>query len=91
MPGKLYPQGVLIPIDVPYLLDALCGNPDALHLEVFDETLPWNNGVFDGAGNRVSGSSPGFLSAGRLMQFLCGYLPYRDVFSQEVCYCADEY
>ncbi|HWQ06858.1 MAG TPA: GNAT family N-acetyltransferase [Feifaniaceae bacterium] len=89
--GKLYPQGVVIPIDVPYLLDALCGNPDALHLEVFDETLPWNNGVFDGAGNRVSGSSPGFLSAGRLMQFLCGYLPFRDVFSQQVCYCADEY
>jgi len=91
LPGKLYPQGVLIPIDVPYLINALCGMPDALKLEVFDETLLWNNGVFDGAGNRVSGSSPDFLSAGRLMQFLCGYLPYKDIFSQEVCYCADEY
>ena len=91
VPGNLYPQGVVIPVDVPYLINALCGRPDALKLEVFDETLPWNNGVFDGAGKRVSASSPDFLSAGRLMQFLCGYLPYRDVFSQEICYCADEY
>jgi predicted N-acetyltransferase YhbS len=91
LPGNLYPQGVIIPIDIPYLLEHLCGKADALLLEVFDETLPWNNGVFDGTGNRISGSSPDYLSAGRLMQFLCGYLPYRDVFSQEVCYCADEY
>jgi hypothetical protein len=91
LPGRLYPQGVVIPIDVPYLLERLCGKPEALRLEVFDSTLPWNNGVFDGAGSRVSDGAVDFLSAGRLMQFLCGYLPYRDIFSQEVCYCADEY
>ncbi len=91
IPGNLYPQGVVIPINVPYLINALCGRSEALLLEVFDETLPWNNGVFDGAGNRVSGAAVDFLSAGRLMQFLCGYLPYRDVFPLEICYCADEY
>lgn len=91
LPGKLYPQDVVIPIDVAYLLKHLCGKPGALRLEVFDATLPWNNGVFDGMGNRVSGGAVDFLSAGRLMQFLCGYLPYKDIFSQQICYCADEY
>lgn len=91
LPGKLYPQGVVIPVDVPFLLGALCGDPQALCVRVTDGMLPWNNGVFDGAGNTVEAEPVETLSAGRLMQFLCGYLPYKDVFSQLPCFCADEY
>jgi hypothetical protein len=58
---------------------------------VTDGMLPWNNGVFDGAGSTVEAEPVETLSAGRLMQFLCGYLPYKDVFSQLPCFCADEY
>jgi len=89
--GRLYPQGVLIPVDVPYLLQTLCGRADALCLRVLDNVMPWNEGTFDGAGNRLPNEPLQTLSAGRLMQFLCGYLPFMDVFSQETCFCADEY
>ena len=89
--GNLQPWGVMIPVDVSALLRALCGNISALRLEVLDGMMPWNNGVFDGAGNRTNEPATGTLSAGRLMQFLCGYLPYQDVLSQETCYSADEY
>ena len=81
----------MIPVDVPALLRALCGSASAFRLEVLDGMMPWNNGVFDGAGNRTSEPATDTLSSGRLMQFLSGYLPFRDVFSQETCYCADEY
>ena len=91
IPGNLQPWGVMIPVDVPALLRALCGSASALRLEVLDGMMPWNNGVFDGAGNRTSEPATDTLSSGRLMQFLCGYLPFQDVFSQETCYCADEY
>lgn len=89
--GNLQPWGVMIPVDVPRLLRALCASPDALRLQVIDGMMPWNNGVFDGAGNRTSEPATGTVSVGRLMQFLSGYLPYQGLFSQEVCYCADEY
>ena len=89
--GNLQPWGVMIPVDVPRLLRALCGKPDAFRTEVLDGMMLWNNGVFDGAGKRATEPATDTLSAGRLMQFLCGYLPFRDSFSQEVCYCADEY
>lgn len=89
--GRLYPQGVLIPVNVPRLLNTLCGRPEALCLRVLDGTMPWNEGVFDGAGNRLQTKPEQTLSAGRLMQFLCGYLPFMDIFSQETCFCADEY
>ncbi len=89
--GKLLPWGVMIPVDVPGLLRALCGSADAFRMRVLDFIMPWNDGVFDGAGNRVNDPPTDTLSAGRLMQFLCGYLPFQDSFSQEVCYCADEY
>ncbi len=91
LPGELRPWGVVIPIDVSFLLRALCGDAGALRLEVFDNTLAWNNGVFDGAGNRLNARPEHTLSAGRLMQFLCGYLPFQNVFPQQNCYCADEY
>ncbi len=89
--GTLLPWGVMIPVDVPYLLRALCGRKDAFRLEVIDTMMPWNNGVFDGAGNSAAQSATDTLSAGRLMQFLCGYLPFQNMFLQESCYCADEY
>jgi hypothetical protein len=89
--GNLQPWGVVIPVDVPRLLRALCGKPDAFRLEVLDGMMPWNNGVFDGADNRTDAPATDTLSAGRLMQFLCGYLPFQDAFPQEICYCADEY
>ena len=89
--GDLQPWGMMIPVDVPYLLRALCGKKDVFRLQVIDPMLPWNNGVFDGAGNPAVEPVCDTLSAGRLMQFLCGYLPFRDVLSQESCYCADEY
>jgi hypothetical protein len=89
--GKLLPWGVMIPVDVPHLLRALCGKKDAFAVEVLDGMMPWNNGVFDGAGARTEATATDTLSAGRLMQFLCGYLPFQDVFSEEICYCADEY
>lgn len=91
LPGKLYPQGVVIPVDVPFLLKSLCGDAQSLCVRVIDNMLPWNNGVFDGAGNLLDAEPKETLSAGRLMQFLCGYLPYKDVFSQLPCFCADEY
>ncbi len=91
LPGKLYPQGVVIPIDVSFLLKNLCGDKQSLCVRVTDNMLPWNNGVFDGAGNLLDVEPKETLSAGRLMQFLCGYLPYKDVFSQLTCFCADEY
>jgi len=91
LPGKLYPQGVVIPLDISFLLKALCGDPQALCVRVADGMLPWNDDVFDGAGNAVDMEPRETLSAGRLMQFLCGYLPYKDVFSQLPCFCADEY
>jgi len=89
--GKLLPWGVLIPVDVPYLLRTLCERKDEFRMEVIDGMMPWNNGVFDDAGNSTAQSATDTLSAGRLMQFLCGYLPFQDAFSQESCYCADEY
>jgi predicted N-acetyltransferase YhbS len=89
--GTLRTWGVVIPVDVSFLLRAFCGDASALRLRVLDEFLPWNNGVFDGAGNRTSESPSDTLSVGRLMQFLCGYLPFRTVFSSQICYCADEY
>lgn len=89
--GALHPWGVVIPVDVPYLLRALCGDPAALRLAVLDDTMPWNRGVFDGAGARTDEPPTDTLSAGRLMQFLCGYLPFQNTFSLETCYCADEY
>ena len=89
--GNLQPWGVMIPVDVPALLRALCGSASAFRLEVLDVMMPWNNGVFDGVGNRTNEPTTDTLSSGRLMQFLCGYLPFRNVFSQETCYCADEY
>ena len=88
---NLQPWGVMIPVDVSALLKALCGAASAFRLNVLDGMMPWNNGVFDGAGNRTNEPATDTLSVGRLMQFLCGYLPFRDVFSQETCYCADEY
>jgi hypothetical protein len=89
--GTLRTWGVVIPVDVSSLLRAFCGDAAALRLRVFDEFLPWNCGMFDGAGNQTSEPAWNHLSAGRLMQFFCGYLPYRNVFSAETCYCADEY
>jgi len=89
--GNHQPWGVMIPVDVPHLLRAFCGKSDAFRLQVIDGMMPWNNGTFDGAGKVTSESATDTLSAGRLMQFLCGYLPFRDVFSDAVCYCADEY
>ncbi len=91
LPGELLPWGVMIPVDVPYLLRALCGDAAAFQLGVLDGMMPWNNGVFDGAGARTDLPATDTLSAGRLMQFLCGYLPFRDVFPSQICYCADEY
>lgn len=89
--GTLRPWGVVIPVDVSSLLRAFCDNAAKLRLRVFDEFLPWNCGAFDGEGNQTSEPAAGFLSVGRLMQFLCGYLPYRDMFPVQTCYCADEY
>ena len=89
--GTRRPWGVVIPVDVSRLLRVFYGNAAALRLRVFDEFLPWNCGVFDGAGNQTSEPAWNHLSAGRLMQFLCGYLPFRTVFSSQICYCADEY
>ena len=91
MAGNLQPWGVMIPVDVPRLLRAFCGNADAFRLQVIDGMMPWNNGTFDGAGKATSEPATDTLSAGRLMQFLCGYLPFRDVLPDTVCYCADEY
>ena len=88
---NLQPWGVMIPVDVSALLKALCGAASAFRLNVLDGMMPWNNGVFDGAGNRTNEPATDTLSVGRLMQFLCGYLPFRDMLSQEICYCADEY
>ena len=89
--GKLYAQGVVIPVNIAALLCALCGEANALCMEVYDPILPWNNGVFNGAGNRLDVPPIDVLSTGRLMQFLCGYLPFQSAFSQQTCFCADEY
>ena len=89
--GRLQPWGVVIPVDVSFLLKAFCGDAFALRVSVLDRTMPWNHGVFDGAGNRTDAPPTDVLSVGRLMQFLCGYLPFQQTFSQQVCYCADEY
>ena len=91
LPGTLSPWGVMIPIDVPYLLRTLSGDAGAFRLRVIDSTMPWNNDVFDGAGKRIDSPPTDALSVGRLMQFLCGYLPFQQVFAQKNCYCADEY
>ena len=89
--GALAPWGVMIPVDGAFLLKTLAGDAGAFRLRVLDSTMPWNNGVFDGAGKRIDAPPTDTLSVGRLMQFLCGYLPFQQVFSQETCYCADEY
>ncbi len=88
--GSILPWGVVIPVDVSFLLRALCGKAD-IRLSVLDDTMPWNRGVFDAAGNRTDEPPTDTLSVGRLMQFLCGYLPFRQLLSAQVCYCADEY
>lgn len=89
--GNLQPWGVMIPVDVSFLIRALCGKADAFRLEVIDGMMPWNNGVFDGTGKRTDEIASDTLSVGRFMQFLCGYLPFQNAFPQEICYCADEY
>ena len=89
--GTLRPWGVMIPVDAAYLLRALCGDASAFRLELIDGIMPWNNGVFDGTGNRSGLMPTDTLSVGRLMQFLCGYLPFQKKFPLAICYCADEY
>lgn len=89
--GNLQPWGVMIPVDVPRLLRAFCGNSDAFRLQVVDRMMPWNDGVFDGIGKATNAPATDALSAGRLMQFLCGYLPFQNVLPDAICYCADEY
>ncbi len=89
--GDLQPWGVMIPVDVPYLFRALFPQTESFRLQVFDSMMPWNNGVFDAAGNPTNEPLTFSLSAGRLMQFLCGYLPFQSILPQETCYCADEY
>lgn len=89
--GVLRPWGVLIPVDVSFLIRSIGFGADAFSLEVFDETLPWNNGVFNGTGATSDTAPTDSLSVGRLMQFLCGYLPFRNLLPQANCYCADEY
>ncbi len=91
LPGEIQPWGVMIPVDAAYLLRALCGEASAFRLALIDGMMPWNSGVFDGAGNQTGLPPTDTLSAGRLMQFLCGYLPFSAIFSPEICYCADEY
>lgn len=91
LPGILRPWGVMIPVDAARLLHVLCGEVSAFRLELIDGMMPWNNGVFDGAGNRTGKPPTDTLSAGRLMQFLCGYLPFQNSFPPAICYCADEY
>ncbi len=91
LPGVLRAQGTMIAVDVPYLLGRLCPAGASLALEVLDPVLGWNNGVFDASGRRVSAPPTDTLSAGRLMQFLCGYLPFQDLFEAQICFCADEY
>lgn len=91
LPGRRYPQGVLVPVDVSFLLMTFCGRQEAFALRVLDPFLSWNDGVFDGAGVRTDAVPTDTLSAGRLSQFLCGYLPFKDIFDARTCFCADEY
>jgi predicted N-acetyltransferase YhbS len=91
LPGKPYPQGIVVPVDVSYLLKTFCGRPEAFRLRVVDSFLSWNDGLFDGAGSQTDAPPTDTLSIGRLSQFLCGYLPFRDLFGECICFCADEY
>jgi len=91
LPGVRRAQGTMIPVDVSALLGRLCRSDAPLALNVLDPVLPWNDGVFDLSGKRTEKPPTDTLSVGRLMQFLCGYLPFRDVFDEQVCYCVDEY
>ena len=87
--GEIRPQNVIAAADIGALLSALCGNPD-IAFAVSDPAVPQNNGVFDGSG-AASSSAPSLrLSAGELVQRLCGYQGDA-VFEKRVCFCVDEY
>lgn len=66
------PMGVMGVGNVAALLSAVGRNP-AYRVSVTDNTVPANNGIFDFAGNRCTGTPHFQLDAGRLGQFLCGY------------------
>jgi len=91
LPGIRRAQGTLAAVDIAVLLAALCQTDRPIALSILDPVLPWNNGVFDLAGRRIDALPSDTLSIGRLMQFLSGYLPFRDIWDVQVCFCADEY
>ncbi len=70
--GETRPCGAMAALNVPRLLEELCGRPD-IALEVADPVIPQNNGIFAMDGSPAS--TPQLrLDAGRLMQLLSGYM-----------------
>lgn len=66
------PQGVLGVANVSALLQGVLGDAD-FRFAVTDATVPQNEGVWNGAGQRENRAPHIALEAGRLGQLLCGY------------------
>lgn len=87
--GEIRPQNAMGAADIGALLRALSGDP-SLVVSVSDPAVPQNNGIFDGSG-AISTAEPQLcLSAGTLLQYLCGYAAYGPLHT-ESCFCVDEY
>ena len=74
------PQGVMGIANVSQTLSLLLSD-SAYVFEVIDKTVPENEGVWDGTGNRTARAPQIRLEAGRLGQFLCGYRSFSELSS----------
>lgn len=88
--GEIKPQGVMGAVDIPVLLSSIV-HDSSLIIEVTDGFLPENSGVYDGMGRRTNRSPAFSLTAGELMQALCGYKALGDILPAELCYCIEPY
>ena len=87
--GEIRPQNAMGAANIGALLGALSGDP-SLIFSVSDPAVLQNNGVFDGTGAPSTLKPQLSLSAGTLLQHLCGYSAYGPLQPQP-CFCVDEY
>lgn len=88
--GEVLPQGVMGAVHVPGLLKDIV-NDSAMTFQITDPVLPENNGVFDGCGSPCARTAQFNLSAGELMQALCGYTGLGESLPPLPCFCIEPY
>lgn len=88
--GERYAQNVMAVADAPLLLQTVCNRKD-LAFSITDKLLPWNCGVFNGAGENTAAAADYAMTASQLGQLLLGYHCADERFALQDCFCVDEY